>query len=231
MTDESVPKKKLSRGLLAALLKQEPIWSWHSKFHPSLQDHMHALGVAVANYNSLEFVFQALFEFYTSFEDLSAAHHLFSQLNTNQKRIEILSRPVSYKERKNPAVSDGIEHFLRGVDICAENRNLLMHGRIFEADTRTDLVLQKYARKDPTKVNYMHLTVQDIRRVADEFSDYEAYGAQMYLWLHARRTGGKLIFVEAGNVEPAWPKKPLPLDKLSLSDHPIRPVDPSQYQS
>src|SRR5260370_40971565 len=47
--------------------------------------------------------------------------------------------------------------------------------------TRTDLVLQKYARKDPTKLNYMHLTVSDIRKVADEFSGYETYGPRMYL--------------------------------------------------
>jgi hypothetical protein len=195
MTDESEPKKKLNPGLLAALLQQEEIWSWHANYHPSLRDHMHALGVAVANYNGLEYIFQTLFEYYTGFEYLAAAQQLFSHLGTNQKRIDVLRRLITYKERKNPDVIDGLEYFLEGFDICAENRNLLMHGRIFEGTTRTDLVLQKYARKDPTKLNYMHLTVSNIRKVADEFSGYETYGARVYLWLVARRNGGRLTLL------------------------------------
>jgi hypothetical protein len=192
---------------------------------------MHALGVAAANYNSLEYMFQVLFEYYTGFEYAAASQQLFSHLGTNQKRVDIQSRLITYKERKSPDVANGVQYFLDGFDICAENRNLLMHGRIFEGSTRTDLVLQKYARKDPTRLNYMHLTVGDIRRVADEFHNYEVYGARVYLWLAARPTGGKLIFVGDGETEPTWPKKPLTPDKLNLSDHPIQPSEPPQPQS
>ncbi len=227
MSDKSKPMK-LHAGLLSALSQQQEIWSWHAKYHPSLRDHMHALGVAAANYNSLEFVFQSLLEFYLGLEDSGASQHLFAQLNSNQKRSDILSRLIVYKERKSQNVSESVQFFLDGFDICSENRNLLMHGRIFEATTRTQLVLQKYARKDPTKLNYMHLEVQDIRRVADDFFAYESYGAQIYLWLNARHTGGKLIWVGDGSFEPAWPRRPPPPEKLSLSGHPIQPNDQSK---
>jgi hypothetical protein len=56
-----------------------------SALRPGLSDHLHALGVVAANYNSLEGILYSLFSFY--FRDQERAGMLFSQLKTTSDLI------------------------------------------------------------------------------------------------------------------------------------------------
>lgn len=198
---------------------EETTWSWHARFHPSLYDHMHALGVEAANYNHLEFTMQALF-WQSSGLEITVAMHLFSDLNVNKKRLDTLKRFVQAKE-PDPIVKDLLDHFISGFDICAENRNLLMHGMTLDADSSSELILKKFARNDPTRTNYMHLTVPAIRKVADETYKFDRYGMELYIWRSARSTGGRFLLANGVVLQPSLPEKPLKPERLSLSDHPI----------
>jgi hypothetical protein len=146
--------------------------------------------------------------------------HLFSDLNVNKKRLDTLRRLVQVKET-DPIIIDHLDHFIVGFDICAENRNFLMHGMTLDAENSSELILKKYARNDPTKTNYMHLTVLVIRKIADEIYSFDRYGLELYIWLSARATGGKFLLASGKAIVPTLPDKPPKPDKMSLSDHPI----------
>jgi hypothetical protein len=225
MTDEKPKYSVLAQTLAKAFGIEDNTWSWHARFHPSLHDHMHALGVAAANYNHLEFTMQALF-WHLSGLEVTVAMHLFSDLNVNKRRLDTLKRFVEAKE-KDPVVKDLLEHFIIGFDINAENRNFLMHGMTLDAENSSELILKKFARNDPTKTNYMHLTAANIRKIADEIYSFDRYGLEIYIWLSARSVGGKFLLANGKVIEPTLPEKPPKPDRISLSDHPIRsPVLP-----
>lgn len=192
---------------------------------------MHALGVVAANYNHLEFVLQLMLWQFSGLESEVSAK-LFSTLNNNRNRLDTLALLINSRE-KEERVKDLALHFLRGFDICAENRNFLMHGMVHNGTASLDLTLHKAARNDPSKINYLHLTVQAIRKIADEIHDFDSFGFDIAFWTSARLTGGKFITSNGGSIEPSLPEKPPLPDKLNLSDRPtpvagLPPPEPSE---
>src|SRR6185295_12213048 len=110
-----------ANGNLAMTTPQVYGVKWSGDFYPaSLKDHIHALGVVAANYNSLEMTFYSLFCEYFGISDNAAA--LFAQFKNNL-RIDAL-RVVLAKYERDSAVTDAIQHFLRCFNICADNRNI-----------------------------------------------------------------------------------------------------------
>jgi hypothetical protein len=202
---------------------------WHTRYHPGYEKHLHALGVIAANYNHLEF---ALFALFYLFLDLgpATAQHLFAYL-TNDKRIDILSKAVEARE-KDLEVTDRILHFIQGFKICTENRNLLLHSMTEGAnwnvlglayEIKAIMTFRKSARGNPTKVNYLHLRLEDIRKAADQTYDFDVFGLNIYLYVDARRSGGILTDQQGRTSRPTLPEKPPLPDKLSLSDSPTLP--------
>jgi hypothetical protein len=207
---------------LARLLAGEPSWSWNYRYHPALRDHMHALGVVAANYNHLESSLFLLFYEY-SHQPYTVSQYNFLHLNNNKNRLDILNRCIQHRV-KNDSTELAL-HFVEGFGICAEKRNFLMHGMAHDALNRTELVLRKAPRNDPTRLNYMHLSAEDIRKIADEISDFSMFGIDIFMWLEAQKTGGKLIIpADMKEHVPSLPKKPPLPDRLNLSDHP-KPID------
>jgi hypothetical protein len=99
-------------------------WEWSGDYYgPGLSDHLHALGVVAANYNSLEGILYSLFSFY--FRDQERAGTLFSQLKDNF-RLDTL-RAVAERYESEADTLNAIRHFAKRFKICADNRNLLMH--------------------------------------------------------------------------------------------------------
>lgn len=187
---------------------------------------MHALGVVAANYNSMEFTLQLLFYFYIGLKS-DVPVWLFNHLHNNKNRLDILSRLLSSHEQ-NPQVADLLAFFVTGYDICAENRNLLMHSLTLKASVSTELSLHKFSRNNPTKTNYIQLTVAQIRAVADEIDSMDDFGVECLLWLRARDLGGEYTFSDGRKERPALPNKPPKPNKLNWSDHPIQTDEPPQ---
>jgi hypothetical protein len=128
---------------------------------------------------------------------------------------------------------DRIEHFLSGFDICAENRNFLMHSLTRNAvgSNQLYLELEKSARSQPTRRNLVRLSVEDIRRIADEIDTYDHFGFNLVLWLLARLDGGVLKLGDGPEQRPPLPDKPALPAKLNLSGAPTPEDSPSPRES
>jgi hypothetical protein len=186
----------------------EPRWCWNWRYHPSLYDHMHALGVVATNYNHLEFIFFLLFRQYMT--GGSAPILTFSHLN-NFNRADVF-RAVDDQE-SDSVTRDRLDHFVSGFKICTDNRNFLMHLLTQNAGTGDDvrkrhLELAKRARTQPTRHDLVRLSLRDIRRIANEMDTFDEYGFSLVVWLMARKNDGILKFDDAPDQTPELSDKP-----------------------
>jgi hypothetical protein len=190
---------------------------------------MHALGVVATNYNHLEFVFLLLFAHYM--RGYAAATVTFANLN-NRYRKDVMQALLDDEER-DPIIRDRLDHFLVGFDICAENRNFLMHsltqnaGPSLGTTAKLHLELGKRARSEPLRTNYARLSIENLRDIADEIDTYDNYGFNLLLWLMARPAGGRLTLPGSPERVPPLPDKPAPPKKLTLFDSPAPTDKPS----
>jgi hypothetical protein len=200
-------------SLIDAIRDEKP-WSWHQRYHPSLRDHMHALGVVAANYNHLEQVFMALFWRYSSL-DSTPALRLFQRLNNNRHRIDSLLEWIESKEF-NTSAKELAVHFVKSFETCADNRNFLMHSLTKGTLEQTDkLVLAKAAKRDPDRTNSLQLGVEELRTVADDMFHLERFGLRLYVWWRARANGGKYRFSDGREFVPTLPEKSREPTKLT----------------
>jgi len=206
------------------LVRMLPLrWCWDWRYHPSLHDHMHALGVVAANYNSLEKIFELMVDVCSNLPQ-TLPTKLISTLNNNRNRIDTLK---SILENDDRTARDVGLHFLNGFEICAENHNFLMHGTPFRADENVgQLILQKAARKDPLRTSYLNLKVQDIRRVADDIDRFDDLGADFIAFIAARSTGGVIKCEDGTSVAPTLPELPWLPERLTLSGGPVPHAPP-----
>src|SRR5690242_5147756 len=100
MADESKPRNPAN--ILAQLMAGSKPWSWTWRYHSSLYDHMHALGVVAANYNHLEFVFLLLFNHHM--RSHAAATVIFANLN-NRYRKDVMQALLDDQEH-DPIIRD-----------------------------------------------------------------------------------------------------------------------------
>jgi hypothetical protein len=155
--------------------------------------HIHALGVAAVMYNQLEFSLFCLLMDYTGMSS-ETTQWLFANTNNNL-RLELLKRSAPEKEY-DAATLKHVLHFADCFDICAENRNILMHSMVQRADDDAVLNFAKSSRNNPTKVNRLHLRLGDIRRVADEIASSCTYGMRLhtfFIFRHAKRSDASKI--------------------------------------
>jgi hypothetical protein len=158
---------------------------WSGEFYPeSLRDHIHALGVVAANYNSLEMTFYSLFCEYFGISDSAAA--LFAQFKNNF-RIDAL-KVVLDKYEADQKVADSVLHFLRCFNICADNRNILMHSLLEVYEQGPDhLLFRKSARHHPEQQIGLQFDLSAMREVADDIWTVEDYCRELYIFSITRR--------------------------------------------
>lgn len=197
------------------------------EYHVGPRDHIHALGVAAATYNDLEFALLLLFNHYMAVEG-ELGLKLFAAL-TNRTRLDFLSDAADAKEA-DPDALGCVKHFVRAFNICAENRNFLMHsttqtrGALAALMPENVLTLSKHARDNPAVRNYAHLTRDEIRRIADEAYKFYVFGFQIWLWMLWRSSKGTLRLSKLP-WPPTLPEKPPLPRKLTLSRSQDPPAD------
>lgn len=200
-------------------------------YHIGQRDHLHALGVIAASYNLLE---QSLYFHFASQLGLAPniAQRLFVSLSNNT-RLDLLRNAIEEIDTANP-IKTKLSEFLAGFDILAENRNFLMHSHtILNTTSQDHLTFGKGSRNQPSKWNYAHLRLNDLRGVADDIYVYWNFGHALYKWHVASKTGGRLVFSDGFVLTPTLPDTPPLPRKLNLSrygvlEDALRPPQPSE---
>src|SRR5262249_34856835 len=100
------------------------------------------------------------------------------------------------------------------------NRNFLMHGLTHDAFNSEDLGLLKPSRSNPLEMEYLHLTVDDIRSIADDIHTFDLFGFTLFMWAKARLRGGEFT-ISSGKVRPELPERPPLPEKLKLAAKPF----------
>jgi hypothetical protein len=166
-------------------------------------DYIHALGAISSIFNKLEFSFRKLFPLYVRLP-LSAAYQLFAE-STNERRLNLMRKCVDYSNHPD-TIKDDVRYFIACYKTCAENRNVLLHSTVYFIFGPGDIPcpslsplgfqpkgvgFQKFARGDPFRINTYELSIEELRRHADDLNALVIYGDCMY-W-HILK-----------NYEPAW---------------------------
>jgi hypothetical protein len=200
-------------------------------------DYIHALGVIASVFNLLEFRFRSLFPIYTRLP-VPPAYRLFATM-TNQRRLAVIRECLDYSSHPE-SIEEDVRHFLAGFEICAENRNILMHSTIFylfgpgdipcpelapSGQQPSSLGFQKPSRRDPFEINTYQLTIPEIRAAADVLKAFELYGERLY-W-HILRIHEPTRYRDWGfpeEVQHPLPSRPALPTLLA----PLRPENPTK---
>lgn len=182
--------------------------------------HMHALGIVAATYNQMEF---SLFCLLLDYTGLSSETTQWLVANTsNNTRLELLRRCIDEKELDQQA-REHAHHFSLCYDICAENRNFLMHSMTSKHSDNELLAFFKSSRNNPKKGNHINLRLEDLRNVAEALCNTWTFGMRLHAYYCFKR------FPQSPDIpEEIWrdfstlPKKPQLPSKL-LRPHPPTP--------
>ncbi len=147
--------------------------------------HVHALGVITLLYNDLEYGMLSLFD-----EQLRAdpeiCEAIFVRLS-NRERVDIL-RDLALKQESDPAVRDAVLYGVKCFDLCAENRNTLMHiiHSWSEWNKENDLYGKKRSSDKSHDVWYL-VTADELRKVADDMLATHQFVRLISMFLMRRR--------------------------------------------
>lgn len=172
-------------------------------------------------YNHLEFALFCLTLDYAGLTN-KTTQWLFAN-TSNNTRLDLLKRSVTEKEA-NPSVKDSVLHFADCFDICAENRNILMHSMVNKAEDAAILNFAKASRNDPSRVNTLNLRLEDIRRTADEIATVYSYGTRLHTYFITNNSTLTPEFYKIPEDMQTWlralPNKPALPSKLSKPNPP-----------
>jgi hypothetical protein len=138
-------------------------------------NYVHAIGQAALGYNLAEQVFEQIFCLIVPLS-INNAQRWFHSLN-NRDRIDLVCS-LSRNNEHNKKVRESILFAMHYYDVCTENRNIILHSVGYGSRKKPiGLKLTKVASKDPTRIIEFHLSLSEIRLVADQM--YEGF---LYMW-------------------------------------------------
>ena len=174
------------------------------------RDHVHAVGAFALYYNTLEMALYGLLQRYLK-GSIEAHSYMHSSLNNRQK-VDFIKLMATHREDADGA--DAVHHAMKCFDICAENRNLLLHAipKLAEG-VGADLVLMKETARKPGYLTTYDFSLDQIRGAAIAADETETYVFRLMRILEERM--GHNPFGETPL--PALPQPPLQPRKLSLS--------------
>ncbi|RWQ24223.1 hypothetical protein [Mesorhizobium sp.] len=133
---------------------------------------MHAVGCITSWWARIERVFELLMFFNCEYSQVA---FLRSTL-TNSQKIGLIRASTTLLEHSDPTRYEALSTFLLYANICAENRNFIAH-----SDIRTDgkagtIRVEKRANQFGGKDYVFHVSVADLRRMAQEMADVAIFG-------------------------------------------------------
>jgi hypothetical protein len=174
---------------------------------------VHAFGYISLIFNYLESTAGHLFGHYLPMS-VSVCDSIYHRLN-NADRIFLLHQIIEENERDS-AVKDAVSYYLNCYDICTENRNTLVHASIEVRDSPDMLPISK--RSKAAKEILFHLSLGELRSVADQMGNVFDYGTRLLMWLFQRNNPtderAKLMGWSLPPTQPSLPDKPSKPRKL-----------------
>lgn len=155
------------------------------------RDHLHAVGVLIANWAEVEQSYQTLFQFMFS-----------GQFNLGIRTFELLGndgRAALIREectaQAQPQFEDHLSHFLKCAAICKENRNAIAHAHFLPSQDPEFVVLDKGRDRAASQMKFYRFTVEAIRAMADETYVVAHYGREIWVYMELARTAAHGGFV------------------------------------
>jgi hypothetical protein len=159
--------------------------------------------VITSAYNHLEFVLLTFFMKYVV-ADPAAAQRIFGLLS-NCNTCDLIRESAQAKEEDEIA-RESVLHFLKGFESLEWNRNFLAHSHsILNNPEQSHLTFGKGSRSKPNVWSFVHLSLPEIRGIADSIRDYWSFGSDLNLWLIGR---GTLIFPDGRKETVVLPDRP-----------------------
>lgn len=129
-----------------------------------------AMGVAATKFTQLETVLH--FVFASAFGlDMDIAELIVSKIGAKPS-LELIEYWIEPRAESD-AIRDAVSHFISGLNICLENRNLLLHSDLAWTGT-VDTILFKHSKKG--KLTVAVPTLEELRCVADDMHAYCEFG-------------------------------------------------------
>jgi hypothetical protein len=196
---------------------------------------MHALGVITVNYNLLERTLFGILSHHlqTAGMTFEECQYVNWRLN-NTERLETIRFMFDQRE-KDQAVKEHVEYLIRYFNDCAEKRNILahslpdnrlenlgIHGWKF-AELEDTLEITKSSKDNWTRFNTYHLSLTDLRSIADQIHAGHEYGFQLFTYLMGRDQRMGTLSAFFGGKLPDKPPAP-----SSLKLNPLHPTPDSK---
>jgi hypothetical protein len=201
---------------------------WPSTYNVGPRDHLHALGVISNNYNEFESALFVLFILQLDAQKMprELIHHFYFSISENRRLEYIQQVCIAYESDPNVVayVNDIIKYF----EWCSEARNTIMHAKheppsFFEIAEEA-LYLSKRS-KSRTTLNYMKLSLPNLRRIADQIRAGVETCFVLNFFLFLRNNDSLLTADDRALFGPiSLPKIPAVPRKLKLSTTPYNPV-------
>lgn len=170
--------------------------------------HAHALGFLVNHYNRAENRLFQLVDILLKNE--AAARRTINHRLNNNDRLDLLRQLA---EERSSEERDHILHAVQCFDICAENRNILMHAMIEETGEAPEsfAARKRHATKAGVEIRF-DLPLETLRKAADQTAAIFYYLMALHLYLVMTHPA----FRPPPTRPPALPHKPQKPDKLNL---------------
>ncbi len=188
----------------------EPFEDWNTttSLHASAK-HVHALGAITLLYNDLEHGMSYVFSECISLAQ-SLSDSIYARL-TNKERVDLLRELIAAKER-DKSVAEACLHGIKCFEICAENRNTVMHLIQTWSDNRAQNILHaKKRNSDKSREIFYRISSDQLRQVADDILATRQFmrGVVMYLYWRQLQVSGQLKGHELeGRLPNTLPDKP-----------------------
>lgn len=206
--------------------EQESLSNWPT-YNIGSKDHLHAVGVLVANWTTIEKVYSALFQFifHGNFQPGMRAFELLG----NSSRATLI-REECFKVA-SPQFHKHIEYFLKCAAICKDNRNAVAHAHFVAPQNPAFAILDKGRSRDGNSIKFYRFTVSAIQEMADETHAVAMYGWHMLALMEVARaapynTSIPQHFVESARV-PLLNRPTQPREWNLRSQAPEQEVQPS----
>jgi hypothetical protein len=177
-------------------------------------DHYLALGVIISLFNDLEFQLFGIFMRALGLRGTNAQRVFFAL--SNHERIDLIRRAMETEQDSD--LKDLVSHFLDCFAIAADNRNLLAHSNLYGAESDSESAMfGKGSKREPSSIGYVKMTVDELRRVADEIHEVANYCGRIDLWFAAKHGA---VLVGGQRLPPSLlplPVKPLVPTRLTAA--------------